>query len=67
MERLSRNARLGKPEKSMALETNIFVHGYAPVMRALGSFVGLNAAKLPMADIIVSVISEGNMSLPSTI
>jgi hypothetical protein len=51
--KLRRNVAAGKPNLSVMMESNVFIHGYAPVMKALASFVGITAAKLPMVNIIV--------------
>lgn len=50
---LERNAALDKKECSVVMETSVFFHGYAPVMRAMGQFLGPRPMALPFEKAIV--------------
>lgn len=54
VDNLIRNEAADELDKSQLLESALFIHGYAPVQRALSAFIGVNAAELPMRDVIVA-------------
>lgn len=50
---LKRNEEAGAMERSVLMETNVFIQGYEPVMKAMGHFVGPKAMSVPHEDILV--------------
>lgn len=62
---LQRNAACNQDEKSMILETPLFLSGYRGVVAAMLSFVGPAAMQLPMANVIVGVPAGSPQSTPA--